>query len=80
MLSLDNLDLAPSDSHVPTHRLFDAGVLAFHYHVAVGTIYRWVSEDDITAYRAPAGARERRRYDLHDIQRAYDKRHPAPLA
>jgi hypothetical protein len=67
-----NLDkLVPRDGYVPKHRLFDAGTLAFHFHVATGTIYRWVSEDELAVYALG----RRRLYDLLDVQEAYNRRH-----
>jgi hypothetical protein len=50
-----------------------AQTYAAFYGVAVGTIYRWVSEDGIRAYGTP----RRRLYRLGDIQAACDRRHAA---
>lgn len=56
--------------------LFTAPELARLYHVAEGTIRRWVSQDRIPAARRG----QRKAYRHRDIQRAYDRRHPEAAA
>lgn len=54
----------------PRPILVDTAMVARHYRVAIGTVYRWASEDKWTRHGTP----RRQKWDLEEAQCSYEKR------